>query len=338
MVGVRFFDSTSSLPRYAHFYPTAHPGVPSPIPWAPYGDVRYITEFARNLGVPLFFLRHLGGVTIEAAQDAPPLPEDEHKYIVFSHGLHGHQTMYTSLAMEWASNGYHVLCAEHTDGSAAFTIDHTGKPIEFADVIGMTVPAQLEFRFQQLSRRTDEMIRLVHSATPRAKEIVLTGHSFGGCTALNALCELVIQKTEKKVSDENRILVEKYAKIQSVILLDLWPFAITHPTGQQRLETLKNYALESPFRRRNTPVVLLYNSEDWSEWEEYNRWARETFFQHDRLAPEFFTTMFQSYTDHYSISDMGLLTPYLRRKKIPYGRHGEKHIRQCAAEVFELLR
>lgn len=51
--------------------------------------------------------------------------------IVFSHGLTGSRALYSTSAMELASNGFIVLALDHHDGSCAYTEDQNGKEYHF---------------------------------------------------------------------------------------------------------------------------------------------------------------------------------------------------------------
>ena len=337
-VGVKFHEAEKPLPRYVVFYPIKPQEKPQTTSWVPYGDSRYVTEFAKNIGLPQCFLGHLNKAKIEACEGGQALEESERRYVVFSHGLHGHQTMYSTMAMEFASRGYHVVCPEHTDGSASFTIDSNGTPVCFTPVTGMSTAQQLDYRYKQLTHRTQEMLQVLEHATPDASEIVLAGHSFGGCTALNALCELSIQKFSEHKDENHKVLLEKFKKVQHTMIFDLWPFALTGRDGMQKLESMKSIAKNSPYLKHNIPHTTLLNSEDWDDWDEVQKWASNTFFQDVNLFPEFFQRDFFPYTDHYSISDMGLFTPIFGRKKKPYGIAGRRHIREWVHDCVDFCK
>ena len=336
-VGVKFFEASGVLPRYALYYPTMPQEKPERFSWVPYDDSRYVTEFAKNMNLPAIALGHLSKVKIQASRGGQALKENAHRYILFSHGLHGHQTMYSTMAMELASRGYHVLCPEHTDGSATFTVDEKSNPIHFTPVTGMSVSEQLTYRYKQLGHRTDEFLAILKHATPNAADIVLAGHSFGGCTALNALCELSIYKTEKSKDAIAKPLVEKFSKVRHTMLFDLWPFAMTGHEGVQKIKKLKNAGANSPPMKHSIPHVTFLNSEDWDDWDEFTQWSKDMFFSDTRVTA-FFETDFFPYTDHYSISDMGLFTPLIGRKKIPHGMSGAKHMSEWARDFVDICK
>lgn len=108
------------------FYPTAQKGSverkhqwPT---WLPHES--YLNGYAQFLGVwpPMFKVLYrimTGNVYIPAVWDAMPLQEDEaFPVIVFSHGLAGCRTLYASICLELASQGYIVAAVEHRDNSA----------------------------------------------------------------------------------------------------------------------------------------------------------------------------------------------------------------------------
>ncbi len=48
--------------------------------------------------------------------------------IVFSHGLHGHRTVYSGICCDLASHGYIVAAIEHKDRSACLTFNRIPGP------------------------------------------------------------------------------------------------------------------------------------------------------------------------------------------------------------------
>ncbi|XP_035204421.1 platelet-activating factor acetylhydrolase-like, partial [Stegodyphus dumicola] len=65
----------------------------------------------------------LGDINIPAAWDAPPLrlPGKQYPVVIFSHGLGGCRTSYTTFCLELASQGYVVAALEHRDYSACMS-------------------------------------------------------------------------------------------------------------------------------------------------------------------------------------------------------------------------
>lgn len=126
--------------------------------------------------------------------------------ILFSHGLGGIRTTYSSVCCELASHGYILAAVEHRDGSAAMSRDAFGRTIEYQRP---TPNNEFNFRNAQLSVRIDELeaVRLLvlegHSArlvaheahvlealrgglqeSPARENVVAMGHSMGAATAL----------------------------------------------------------------------------------------------------------------------------------------------------------
>merc|ERR1719295_1443092 len=63
---------------------------------------------------------------VPAVDGAPLLDEVSSSglpLVVFSHGLGGNRTMYSSLLLQWASEGYFVAAVEHKDHSACATFN-----------------------------------------------------------------------------------------------------------------------------------------------------------------------------------------------------------------------
>ena len=68
--------------------------------------------------------------------------------IVFSHGLHGHRSIYSGICCELSSHGYVVAAVEHKDKSACLTFDRVpGRGVAEGDYdkyINQWIPALLK--------------------------------------------------------------------------------------------------------------------------------------------------------------------------------------------------
>lgn len=140
--------------------------------------------------------------------------------VIFSHGLAGIRTTYSTICCEMASRGMVVLALEHRDGSASMTIDQKGKvyPYQFGPS-GLSLPmvdydfrsAQLQHRIKEL-QSTTQFIESLHEAGDFAsiilssaklpetlkqfkgrlltERLILMGHSFGGATCMASAQQL----------------------------------------------------------------------------------------------------------------------------------------------------
>ncbi|KAI8613633.1 platelet-activating factor acetylhydrolase [Chytriomyces sp. MP71] len=180
----------------------------------------YAAGFGRYLGVNAFlretvFPFLVGFVRMEAAAEPDPvlaghpsLPQ-QLPVVVFSHGLGGNQTVYSTLCGTLASYGFVVISIEHRDKSASVSaranylerIDYQKPPSEDAE--------SRVFRQKQLGQRLDEVEEafqllqdlnkglkidnLLSTKLPNLtgrldmENAIMVGHSFGAATALGFL-------------------------------------------------------------------------------------------------------------------------------------------------------
>ena len=164
-------------------------------------------------------------VRIHAKEAAPLISitdssKEKLPVVIFSHGLAGIRTTYSTICCELASRGVIVLALEHRDGSAAMTLNRKGKvfPYQFGPS-GLNLPmVDYDFRAAQLRHRIKEIkstsrfinsldesgdfASIISSSTilPETlkqfkgrlltERLILMGHSFGGATCLAAAQEI----------------------------------------------------------------------------------------------------------------------------------------------------
>ena len=119
--------------------------------------------------------------------------------VIFSHGLSGDKAFYTGVYHSLAAHGHFVIAVNHQDESSFHTYDKAGKEILFLKKPFYVAP----FRQAQIKIRSDEIMQTISALTnlspelhfeifgasaPDAKfdmkELVLSGHSFGGGTMI----------------------------------------------------------------------------------------------------------------------------------------------------------
>ncbi|XP_053562931.1 platelet-activating factor acetylhydrolase 2, cytoplasmic isoform X2 [Bombina bombina] len=141
--------------------------------------------------------------------------KDRKPLIIFSHGLGGFRTIYSSLCMELASYGFLVAAIEHRDGSAcaSYYFSDMSNPIKVWIPLRKVIPGMKEFYFRnyQLHQRATECVRAVQilreidigkevanmlqsgfvlqSLKDRIdfSRVAVMGHSFGGASAMLSL-------------------------------------------------------------------------------------------------------------------------------------------------------
>ena len=178
---------------------TADPGYG---PWFP--DPEYYKAYGYYMRMPewmssAMFWGLFRDIRIHAVEDAPPIKNGEarKKCILFSHGLGGIRTTYSTLCTMFASKGHLVAAIEHNDRSASMT-KVNGNIVKYDHSM-----STYEARNQQLIRRREEIILLkdvilekvkdravLHSsvfkqlASPNTRFIAM-GHSFGAATVFS---------------------------------------------------------------------------------------------------------------------------------------------------------
>ncbi|CAL2030465.1 unnamed protein product [Caenorhabditis brenneri] len=142
------------------------------------------------------------------------MKQDKFPVIVFSHGLGGSRTFYSTLCTSLASHGYVVVALEHRDHSACWTYTLTNQveePIKIK-LIEKGHPQEFKIRNEQVEKRVAECVSALRilehlNSGGLAPEnilvreefnwrqfggrldfstVAIVGHSFGGATSLAA--------------------------------------------------------------------------------------------------------------------------------------------------------
>lgn len=133
--------------------------------------------------------------------------------VIFSHGLGGIRTTYSSLCCDWASHGWLVAAIEHRDGTAAITVDHEGRPVPYL------LPHEnneYNFRSMQLGQRVEEC-RAV-------KEFIM-----GNYTRVISGKHLVVKKNEFYGVGHSMgaaTVIKGADMFKSIVALDPWSFPL----------------------------------------------------------------------------------------------------------------
>uniref|UniRef100_A0A8C8C218 Platelet-activating factor acetylhydrolase n=1 Tax=Oncorhynchus tshawytscha TaxID=74940 RepID=A0A8C8C218_ONCTS len=189
--------------------------------WIPSKEYFYgLADFMNiNRGLSELIFNYLfGSFKIPAAMNAPYKQNGKCPVVVFSHGLGAFRTLYSAICAELASQGFIVAAVEHRDESAAATFFYHGKTEEPEEKEEESLkPGESEFplRNKQVLQRADECIKaldiLIKINSGKKMENVLgtefdwmtlansmdlcriavMGHSFGGATVIEALCNEV---------------------------------------------------------------------------------------------------------------------------------------------------
>jgi platelet-activating factor acetylhydrolase len=165
-------------------------------PWIP--ELDYAVGYGVSMGLEpkwaAYFLSGLCSARMAAQEEGTPIAQAL-PLAVFSHGLCGTATTYSTLCIELASLGYLVAAPEHADGTAATTITSTRK-IVYGDLgkdRGKQIHSRLaEIRAVQTHLRSLNSDGAFEARLPPASfhQSVVLGHSFGAATAV-ATCSAV---------------------------------------------------------------------------------------------------------------------------------------------------
>ncbi|KZO98201.1 hypothetical protein CALVIDRAFT_535777 [Calocera viscosa TUFC12733] len=302
------------------------------------------TRFSKWILAPLFFL--LGAfakmpvfANAPLRDDTPtPAPEDSQEtllgsdgldekrqwpLVLFSHGLAGGRTTYSTFCGRLASSGYVVLALEHRDGTGpmVFPKDKNGvvyaKPysrvdeVECDDVDPKDVPmhfraTQLEFRKREIYEAYSAFCQLVEGDSARGglqsidgspvdwdmfvgtvrcdEDVVLSGHSFGGATIFH-----IISTPPPPGHDD--------IPISKSLVLDPWLDPLPTPGPEPRA---------GPPR----PNLCVINSERFTLWKAHFGRMSEVVssWRNEKGAESWLMTI--SRCRHDSFSDFPLIIPY----------------------------
>ena len=177
--------------------------------WFPSPFTVYTEGLSRFLRIPLwltrYFLLSLLGVrgrwyeARDGEEDALVAPGHKFPLVLFSHGLGGTSTMYSTLCCELASHGFVVCALEHDDCTASATLDPNNNAIFFLhpnkELIGSD--QGYTWRHSQQKKRVAELLEIKQALLQSTEwapcldkeAIALMGHSFGGASAVAAAAQ-----------------------------------------------------------------------------------------------------------------------------------------------------
>ncbi len=212
------------------YYPTNHTATdPKEYgTWLP--SSHYFPGYGYFMRLPTLVSSGIGrllaaNVRLPAVEAAPLLPirmleQERFPVAIFSHGLGGIRTTYSTICCELASRGIIVVALEHRDGSASMTVDKDGRVFPYVTgPSGVTLPmVDYEFRSAQIRHRINEIkaacnFLAVLNETGKPVSVVdkgpsgswlkslkgrllldrisLVGHSFGAATCLAAAQQML---------------------------------------------------------------------------------------------------------------------------------------------------
>jgi platelet-activating factor acetylhydrolase len=238
--------------RNQHFrvwFPCTPPGSGGASKATPYfsADVPHAIGVAKFSQMPTWMFRHLALTDTGTFADAAPLaPVVKLPLLLFSHGLGGVRSTYSTMCADFASFGYTVVAFEHQDETASVTVDSKGSVLWYKRPTPEQVADNDNFvmRHRQLMHRreeiadfladvrggaadVDEAVRVVRQ-TADVSRVHLAGHSFGGATTIDCVAAL------------------RSHGILSGCALDSW----MHPLGERE----RNAALSVPTIMLNTDL------------------------------------------------------------------------------------
>ena len=222
--------------------------------------------------------------------------------MIFSHGIAGIRTTYSSICCEMASRGVVVVALEHRDGSASMTIDQKGNVYPYrAGPSGLNLPmVDYEYRAAQLAHRVKEIKSTVKFldaineagdfsslilSSPGLLEtlkqfkgrllmnrIILMGHSFGGASCLAAAQDIQC--------------------VTCCVAFDPWMFPMPQPS--------------LPIQRTDIDNLLIINEKfSWSE----NDAAIQKFINDFRTTEKSFAKVQLRGCGHMDQSDLASIVP-----------------------------
>ena len=180
--------------------------------------------------IPTFLLRPFMQMKIPATKNGQLCDRfangtESIRPIIFSHGHSSEKCLNTALYLAMAASGYLVIAINHQDETCFYTEDKDNKPMPFVD---HDLYFSLAHRKKQVKVRASEIHLIIEAlrefddeikiqlfgacginAKIDMKELILSGHSMGGCTAIEAANQL-------RNNDQPRAL----------LLMDPWFFPI----------------------------------------------------------------------------------------------------------------
>ncbi|RNF15393.1 phospholipase A1 [Trypanosoma conorhini] len=322
-VGVAHIRSRQSqaMPPLAVFYPTNEAPRRKGISYLPFNDARFMSGIASNSKIPLYFLRDFIFVRLQSTENARPIPlitstQLPLPVIVFSHGLYGYHRLYSCLLADLAARGAVVVSVGHCDGSASFMSDGDAGGPEFPlKQLDWESPACEEALAQRVLEVRRTVRRLseeefwkglgfaaadVDTYLRQPPRVHLSGHSFGGATALVAALQ------------EEQESAPRASAVQSVIVFDPWHFPLQRDMFFRPIEC---------GRKSYTTPTLMIQSEEWvhytPSWDFFQQLAKLLLSQpsivslSEREQRSRFVTEKTGSTNHYSVSDVVLLSPII---------------------------
>ncbi|XP_045620318.1 platelet-activating factor acetylhydrolase isoform X1 [Procambarus clarkii] len=161
----------------------------------------------------MLFNWQMRGVATPAVWEAP-VADRKFGVIIFSHGLSANRSIYSTICSELASHGFIVAAIEHRDrsASASFTLTDSGEKEYLLFKSTSLDVKEYQLRNQQIKIRVAESIRALdvleklNNGTVKNElasnfnlqqlqdhldlsHPVMTGHSFGGVTAISTLAQ-----------------------------------------------------------------------------------------------------------------------------------------------------
>ncbi len=257
-------------------------------------DLPHVRGMANFVGIPVQLFAHLKLVETHTFVDAPYAVGVARKpLILFSHGLGGVRSTYSSLCAEFASHGYVVVAVEHQDSTASVTKGPDGQVQWYQ----RPTPEQIakndnfEMRHAQLLHRRQEVAALLDFVRGTARDddgaaikavraladtarVHIAGHSFGGATSIDCAAALTSHN------------------VLSAAALDSW----AHPLGDAE-------------RKSSLTIPVLMLNTDLFQWKETVAIMQELC---ERAAAPC-AVGFVPHTGHQSVSDFPLFLRLVMR-------------------------
>ncbi|PBJ73195.1 phospholipase A1 [Trypanosoma cruzi cruzi] len=312
---------SQTMPPLAVYYPTNETPRRKGIQYIPFNDVRFMSGLSSRASVPLYLMRDFLFVRLRATEGAKPIPLINSSgiplpVIIFSHGLYGYHRLYSALQADLASRGAVVVSVGHCDGSASFMRDsERGGKEFFLRQVDWESPVCEEALAQRVMETRRTLKRLsekefwkelgfadleVEHYLRQSPRVHLSGHSFGGATALVA----AMQEEQESKPNEN--------PVQSVMVFDPWHKPLENELFLKPIEEGRN--------RYTTPTLMVHSDawvQDRSIWNFFQRITTLLFSQpsisslSEREKRMRFVTEKTGSTNHYSVSDVVLLSPVI---------------------------